>query len=152
MDLILLNKFGVLTFFCSIPNIFHIVSSIYNLFKIYMENTDLHPDAQPHCQDEFIGKTFMFYSEDSMGLVIRVLFTFENIKQLNPNKTILVGTVSLSGSPISGNGIIVDFTKDKVLYHETKTRHNYQLETDKRTKDLWDNLLCQLKSSLETSR
>lgn len=78
-----------------------------------------------------------------------MLFTFEKVTKLDLNKTILVGTVTFNLTQISGDGIIIDFVKKRVLYHEKGNRYAYKLEIDNRTAQLWNGLLAQLKQSLE---
>ena len=113
---------------------------------------NLQPKVQNHWLNDFIGKTFKFYGEDRMGLVANVLFTFEKITKLDLNKTILVGTILFNTNQINGDGIIIDFVKNNVVYHERGTRYIYNLEIDNRTKKNWNDLLFQLKLSLESRK
>ena len=90
--------------------------------------------------------------EDLLGIPADLLFTFERVKKLDLRKTILVGTVVFNETQIAGDGIIIDFTKDKVQYHEKGNRYAYNLEIDIRTKGLWDRLLVQLKKALKNRK
>lgn len=78
-----------------------------------------------------------------------VLFTFDKIKKLDLNKTILIGTVTFNQTQIPGDGIVIDFIKNRVQYHEKGNRYAYNLEIDNRTAQLWYGLLAQLKQALE---
>ena len=109
-------------------------------------------DVQPYWLQDYVGKTFKFYGEDRLGLVANVLFTFEKVTKLDLNKTILVGTVTFNLTQISGDGIIIDFVKNRVLYHEKGNKYAYKLEIDNRTAQLWNGLLVQLKKSLENRK
>jgi len=106
-------------------------------------------EVQPHWLQDYVGKTFKFYGEDRLGLVADVLFTFDKIKKLDLNKTILIGTVTFNQTQIPGDGIVIDFIKNRVQYHEKGNRYAYNLEIDNRTAQLWNGLLAQLKQALE---
>jgi len=60
--------------------------------------------------------------------------------------------VTFNLTQISGDGIIIDFVKNRVLYHEKGNRYAYKLEIDNRTAQLWNGLLVQLKKSLENRK
>ncbi len=105
--------------------------------------------AQQHWLKDYIGQTFKFYGEDRMGLIADILFTFEKVTKLDEKKTILVGTVTFNETQISGDGIIIDFTKNRILYHEHGNRYAYKLEVDNRTAPQWNKLTEQLKMALE---
>lgn len=53
-----------------------------------------------------------------MVLPAHVLFIFEKVTKLEPNKTVLVGDVTFDRNQINGDGIIIDFIKGRVKYHE----------------------------------
>lgn len=112
----------------------------------------IEPSVQQHWLNEFIGKTFKFYGEDRMGLIADVLFTFDRVKKLDKEKSILVGTVIFNDTQINGDGIVVNFAKEKVLYHERGNRYAYVLEIDNRSKSLWDKLLSQLKMAIDARK
>lgn len=112
----------------------------------------IEPSIQQHWLNDFIGKTFKFYGEDRMGLVANVLFTFNKVKKLDYNKTVLVGDVIFNNIQISGDGIIINFSNGKVVCHEKGNRYSYNLEVDVRTKDLWEKLLEQLKMALDNRK
>ena len=104
--------------------------------------------VQEHWLKDFIGKTFKFFAEDRMGLVAHLLFTFEKVTKLDENKTILVGNVVFNDKQINGDGITIDFSKNRVQYHERGSRYAYNLEIDNRTSSLWEKLLEQLQMAL----
>ena len=83
-----------------------------------------------------------------MGLPAHVLFTFEKVTKLEPNKTVLVGSVTFNRNQINGDGIIIDFTTNKVKYQERGSRYMYTLELDNRFKPLWDKFLEQTKNGV----
>ena len=105
-------------------------------------------EVQPYWLQDYVGKTFKFYGEDRLGLISDVLFTLERVTKLELNKTILIGTVTFNQTQIVGDGIIIDFKKNRVQYHERGNRYAYNLEIDNRCKPLWDSLLNQLKMAL----
>ncbi len=113
---------------------------------------NMQPEIQRHWLKDYIGQTFKFYGTDLLGIPADLLFTFERVKKLDLKKTILVGMVVFNETQISGDGIIIDFTKDKVQYHEKGNRYAYNLEIDIRTKGLWDKLLVQLKKTLASRK
>lgn len=106
------------------------------------------PSTQSNWQEAYVGKTFKFFGEGQMGLPAHVLFTFDKCTKLEPKKTILVGTVTFNDTQISGDGIIVDFTKNTVKYRAKGSRYVYNLEIDNRYKPVWTELLAQLQVAL----
>ncbi|MCQ2199279.1 MAG: hypothetical protein MJZ19_06110 [Paludibacteraceae bacterium] len=110
------------------------------------------PTVQEYWLKEYKGQTFKFYGEDGMGLITHILFTFDKVTKLDKNKTILIGTVIFNDTQISGDGIIVNFEKGEVRYHERGNRYSYSLETDNRTAPLWNGLLEQLKMALDNRK
>ena len=106
--------------------------------------------VQQHWLNNYVGKTFKFYGEDRLGLVANVLFTLDRVKNLDIRKIILVGTVIFKDNEIPGDGIIIDFKTQKVVYHEKGDRYAYNLEIDNRSKALWDNLLEQLQMGIKS--
>ena len=114
--------------------------------------TNMQPEVQQHWLKDYIGKTFNFFAEDRLKLVAHLLFTFEEVTKFDIKKTILVGNVVFNNQQISGDGIIIDFTSNKVKYHERGNRYTYNLEIDNRFKPLWDSLLGQIRKALENMR
>ena len=111
--------------------------------------TNMQPEVQQHWLKDYIGKTFNFFAEDRLKIVAHLLFTFEKVTKLDIQKTILVGNVVFNNQQISGDGITIDFTSNKVKYHERGSRYAYNLEIDNRFKPLWDDLLGQIRMALE---
>lgn len=109
---------------------------------------DLEARVQSHWLRKYIDKTFKFFGRSQMGLPAHVLFTFSKITKLEPNKTILVGDVVFNKTRINGDGIVIDFTKGIVKYHERGSRYNYRLEIDNRYKPLWDEFLDELNRAI----
>ena len=87
-----------------------------------------------------------------MGLVADILFTFQDVTHLNKQRTILVGVVNFNGTEIDGVGIIVNFNNGSVKYHKRGDRYDYRLEIDNRMKKKWDELLAQLKMSIDARK
>ena len=87
-----------------------------------------------------------------MGLPAHVLFTFEKISKFELNKTVLVGTVTFNKNQINGDGIIIDFLKGRVRYHESGNRYAYNLEIDNRYKPMWDAFMDELKNALDSRK
>ena len=108
---------------------------------------ELEPRAQAHWLKDYVGQTFKFFGRSQMGLPAHVLFTFET--KLEPNKTVLVGSVTFNRNQINGDGIIIDFVKGKVKYHERGNRYAYSLEIDNRYKQMWDAFTNELKAALD---
>lgn len=104
--------------------------------------------VENHWVQQFKGLTFKFFSKDKIGIVTNILFTFEKLTKLSADKTILTGVVSYNNQSIIGDGIIINFNKDTVKYHEQGSRYQYSLEIDMRTKPQWDGLLEQLQIAL----
>ena len=119
---------------------------------IIQRATNMQKSTQQHWLKDFIGKTFMFYGQDRMGLVASVLFTFDEVTKLDINKTILVGTVTFNQTQISGDGIIVNFANGTIKYHERGSRYAYNLEVDNRTAPLWNKLMAQLQMALDNRK
>lgn len=109
------------------------------------------PTVQEYWLKDYIGKTFKFYGEDRLHMVADILFKFKRIKKLDLNKTILVGDVVYNDEEISGDGITIDFAKNKVQYHEKRSRYAYNLEIDIRSKTLWDDLFAQIKMAIDNT-
>ena len=91
--------------------------------EIISRADSMEQNVQAHWLKDYIGQTFKFFGRSQMGLPAHVIFTFERITKLEPNKTVLV-----------------DFTKGRVKYHERGNRYAYTLEIDNRYKPLWDKL------------
>lgn len=106
------------------------------------------PRVENHWLQDFKGFTFKFFGKDRIGIVANILFTFDKLTKLSSDKTILIGTVSYNNQSINGDGIIINFDKGTVKYHERGSRYNYNLEIDRRTKPQWDALLQQLQMAL----
>ena len=109
----------------------------------------LEADAQAHWLKDYVGQTFKFFGRSQMGLPAHVLFTFEKITKLEPNKTVLVGSVTFNRNQINGDGIVIDFVKGRVKYHERGNRYAYNLEIDNRYKQMWDAFTNELKAALD---
>ena len=110
---------------------------------------ELEPRAQAHWLKDYVGQTFKFFGRSQMGLPAHVLFTFERITKLEPNKTVLVGSVTFNRNQINGDGIIIDLVKGRVKYHERGNRYAYNLEIDNRYKQMWDAFTNELKAALD---
>ena len=95
---------------------------------------ELEPRAQAHWLKDYVGQTFKF---------------FERITKLEPNKTVLVGSVTFNRNQINGDGIIIDFVKGRVKYHERGNRYAYNLEIDNRYKQIWDAFTNELRAALD---
>lgn len=108
------------------------------------------PVVQSHWLKDFIGKTFKFFSRTQMGLVANVLFKLENVKKSDYNKTILVGEVTFNENKINSDDIIVDFAKSRIQYHDKRSRYSYNLEIDNRFKQLWNELLKELNTAIQS--
>ena len=113
---------------------------------------NMESEVQSHWLREYIGQTFKFFGRSQMGLPAHVLFTFERITKFEPNKTVLVGSVIFNRNQINGDGIIIDFTKRKIKYHEGGNRYAYNLEIDNRYKPLWESFLNKLKDALDSRK
>lgn len=108
----------------------------------------LEPEAKEHWLQRFKDYTFKFYGEDRMGLVADILLKFETVTHLNPERTILVGTIYYNGTQIEGDGIVVNFKNGTVKYKARGNKYQYSLEIDRRTKPQWDALIEQLQMAL----
>lgn len=117
-----------------------------------INNATNKPTVQEHWQKDYVGKTFKFFAEDRLGLIAHHLFTFNRVSKLDAKKTILIGDVVFNNQQISGDRIIIDFTKGNVRYHEKGSRFAYNLEIDNRFKPLWDGLCDQLKTAIENTK
>ena len=106
------------------------------------------PRVEEHWLQQFKGVTFKFFGKDRIGIVANIIFTFEKLTQLSPDKTILVGTVTYNNQSINGDGIVINFNKGTVKYKARGNRYQYSLEIDNRTKQKWDALLEQLQMAL----
>ena len=105
--------------------------------------------VEDHWLKQFKGFTFKFFGKDRIGIVANILFTFEKLTHLSPNKTILTGTVTYNNQTIDGDGILIDFNKGTVKYKARGSRYQYALEVDNRMKPQWDKLLEQLQMALD---
>jgi hypothetical protein len=110
------------------------------------------PRVENHWLQPFKGFTFKFFGKDRIGIVANILFTFDKLTKLSSDRTILTGTVSYNNQSISGDGIIINFDKNTVKYHERGSRYQYSLEIDRRTKPQWDTLLQQLQMALNARK
>ena len=117
--------------------------------EIISKADELEPRAQAHWLKDYVGQTFKFFGRSQMGLPAHVLFTFERVTKLEPNKTVLVGSVTFNRNQINGDGIVIDFVKGRVKYHERGNRYAYNLEIDNRYKQMWDAFTNELKAALD---
>lgn len=117
--------------------------------EIISKVDELEPRAQTHWLKDYVGKTFKFFGRSQMGIPAHVLFTFEKVTKLEPNKTVLVGSVIFNRNQINGDGVIIDFMKGSVKYHERGNRYAYNLEIDNRYKQMWYSFTNELKTSLD---
>ena len=101
-------------------------------------------DNTSHLVDEFVGKTFIFYLINNMGIPEQILFSFNKIVKWDSSKVILKGCVTIHSTQISDDRIVIDYNKDIVKYRESGNRTTYQLEIDNRFKPLWIELLSSL--------
>ena len=104
----------------------------------------IRPEAQSHWLSGYISQTFKFFGRGPMGLPAHILFSFERITKLESNKTVLVGTVTCNKNQNNGEVIIINFKKNRVLYHARGNRHIYNLEIDNRYKPLWNKFKQEL--------
>lgn len=111
---------------------------------------DLESRAQAHWLKNYIGKTFKFFGRGQMGLPAHILFTFDKITKFEPNKTVLVGTITFNKNQINGDGIIIDFIKNTIKYHERGSRYAYNLEIDNRYKPMWNEFISELLNALNS--
>lgn len=114
--------------------------------------SQMQADVQQHWLKNYIGQTFKFFAQDRMGLVAHLLFTLEKVTKLDTSKTILIGDVVFNNKQINGDGITIDFTKNRVQYHERGSRYAYNLEIDNRVAPLWNKLLEQLQMALNSRK
>ena len=117
--------------------------------EIISKADELESRAQAHWLKDYVGQTFKFFGRSQMGLPAHVLFTFEKVTKLDPSKTVLVGSVTFNRNQINGDGIIIDFVKGRVKYHERGNRYAYNLEIDNRYKQMWDAFTNELKAALD---
>ena len=110
--------------------------------------TNVQQDIHEQCLKDYIGKTFKFFAQDRLQLVAHLLFSFEKVVKLDMKETILAGTIVFNNQQINGDGIIIDFTTNKVKYKERGSRYMYTLELDNRFKPLWDKFLEQIKNGV----
>ena len=83
-----------------------------------------------------------------MGAYVFLTFKLDDIKKLMNGIGILSGEVVFDGLQLPGD-ITVDFNRNQVLYKDKASRYQYPLIIDNRTKANWDELLDQLKMSLD---
>ena len=110
----------------------------------------LEQNAQAHWLKDYVGQTFKFFGRSQMGLPAHVLFTFGKVTKLEPNKTVLVGSVTFNRNQINGDGLIIDLKRGRVKYHERGNRYAYTLEIDNRYEPLWDKFTNELRTALDT--
>jgi hypothetical protein len=91
--------------------------------------------------------TYVFYAMNRMGVYVFLTFKLEDIKKLMNGIGILSGEVVFDGTQLSGD-VTVDFNRNQVFYKEKGSRYQYSLIIDNRTKPQWDELLKQLRMSL----
>lgn len=92
--------------------------------------------------------TYLFYAMNRMGAYVFLTFKLDDIKKLMNGIGILSGEVVFDGLQLPGD-ITVDFNRNQVLYKDKASRYQYPLIIDNRTKANWDELLDQLKMSLD---
>lgn len=117
--------------------------------EIISKADKLEPRTQAHWPMDYVGQTFKFFGISLKGLPTHVLFRFEKVTKLEPNKTIMIGSVTLNRNRINGDGIIIDYVKGMVKYHERDNRYAYNLEIDYRYKQMWDAYTYELKTALD---
>ena len=112
--------------------------------SLIIKAQNMWPRVEEHLLQQFKGITFKFFGKDGIGIVLNILFTFEKVTQLSPDKTILIGTVTYDNQSICGDRIVINFNKGTVKYKAIGNRYEYSLEIDNRSKPKWDALIEQL--------
>ena len=85
---------------------------------------------------KFIGAKFMFFTEDGLGLINRVVVILESIRSSNGDKIVLEGVVVFKSDAKAGKVHIKNGIAKIIRNHS-----HYILESDNRTKSLWDEFL-----------
>jgi len=96
----------------------------------------------------YVDSRIMFFAVNRLGRTARLIFQPKDIKKLKDGVAILSGSVIYDNNLMNGN-IMVDFNRQSVFYTEPQTRYKYTLEPDNRTVKKWNDLLKQLKMSLD---
>jgi len=96
----------------------------------------------------YIESKIMFFAVNRLGRTTRLIFQPKDIRKLKDGVAILSGSVIYDNNSMNGN-IMVDFNRQRVFYTEPQTRYKYTLEPDNRTVNKWNDLLKQLKMSLD---
>jgi len=123
-------------------------TTIINHDAVIAKKKGVLQDANKSLVEPFATTTFVFYAIDRFDSPSFLTFNVSNIKKLMRGVAILSGKVVYDGDEMKGD-IMIDFKKDKVTYTEKGTRYKYPLIPDNRTVAKWNELLAQLKMSLD---
>jgi len=123
-------------------------TTIINHDAVIAKKKGVLQDANKSLVEPFATTTFVFYAIDRFDSPSFLTFNVSNIKKLMRGVAILSGKVVYDGDEMKGD-IMIDFKKDKVTYTEKGTRYKYPLIPDNRTIAKWNELLAQLKMSLD---
>lgn len=104
----------------------------------------------PRAADSFITpykRDYLFHGRNRRGAASIVIFSLQELKQLNQSKTILRGNVVFNDEPLKGD-IIIDMTNDSVYYKYKGRAPQYLLKIDPANQPLWNKLVSELHASV----
>lgn len=103
-------------------------------------------DFDPRASDSLITPykgDYLFHCQNLRQAAALLVFSFNQLYLLNPQKAILKGTVVFNGEPLNGS-IIVDMSTHRTYYNYRGRKPEYDLTIDPSNEKKWNELLQQL--------
>lgn len=92
---------------------------------------------------------YLFHCQNLRGAAAITIFELKQLYELTSQKAILKGDVIFNNEPLYGS-VIVDFVSNTVQYNYKGKYPHYKLIIDPSKKDLWNKLVEELKTSVNS--
>lgn len=107
-------------------------------------------NLDPRAADSLISRfktKYLFHCQNLRGTAAITIFNLKELYELTPQKAILKGDITFNDEPLYGS-IIVDLINNNVQYNYKGKSPRYTLTIDPSKRDLWGNLVNELKASV----
>ena len=109
-------------------------------------------DLDPRAADSLITpfKTkYLFHCQNLRGAAAITIFDLKQLYELTPQKAILKGDITFNNEPLYGS-IIVNLQTNQVQYNYKGRSPRYTLIIDPSKQDLWNSLINELQTSVNS--
>lgn len=92
---------------------------------------------------------YLFHCTDLLGTAALLVFNLTQLYKLSNNEAILKGNIIFNGEPLLGS-IIVNLSNNQVQYNYKGKRPRYNLIIDPSKRELWNKLIRELHTSIDS--